>query len=228
MNGTDTGAELVALTRWLQKQAGDKHSRVVLRQRVQGGENQLVREWRLADIVPSELAAAIYERAIEDAAQQKGAVQYGLFAYAEGQKSYVDRTFLNVDGGSKSTAIATLDATLEDHRGHVDELAVVVRNLGGEPASPSDLRPLGPPRRLPGPLNDEHALLEALGRNEEGARAAYEDAASLPGVPLDVLAALERNLADQRKHLAWLAGRLETILASAEAPRSEPCSTTLK
>ena len=41
-------------------------------------------------------------------------MQYGLSAYAEGQKSYVDRTFLNVDGGSKSTAIATLDATLED------------------------------------------------------------------------------------------------------------------
>ena len=114
MNGADTGAELVALTRWLQKQASDKHSRVVLRQRVQGGENQLVREWRLADVIPSELAAVIYERAIEDAAQQKGAVQYGLFAYAEGQKSYVDRTFLNVDGGSKSTAIATLDANLED------------------------------------------------------------------------------------------------------------------
>jgi uncharacterized protein (TIGR02284 family) len=121
-----------------------------------------------------------------------------------------------------------LCATLEDHRGHVDELAVVVRNLGGEPASPSDLRPLRANRRRPTSLEGEHALLEALGRNEEGARVAYEDAASLPGVPLDVLAALERNLADQRKHLAWLAGRLETILASAEAPRSEPCSTTLK
>ena len=59
MNGADTGAELVALTRWLQKQVGDKRSRVVLRQRVEGGENQLVREWRLADIVPSELATAI-------------------------------------------------------------------------------------------------------------------------------------------------------------------------
>jgi hypothetical protein len=55
----------------------------------------------------------------------------------------------------------------------------------------------------------EHALLEALGRNEEGARAAYEDATSLPGLPLDVLAALERNLADQRKHLAWVQRRLD-------------------
>jgi hypothetical protein len=114
MNGTDTGAELVALTRWLQKQVTDKRTRVVLRQRLEGGENQLVREWRLADIVASELATAVYERAIEDATQQRGAVQYGLFAYAEGQKSYVDRTFLNVDAPKTSTALATLDGSFEE------------------------------------------------------------------------------------------------------------------
>jgi uncharacterized protein (TIGR02284 family) len=117
-----------------------------------------------------------------------------------------------------------LSATLEDHRGHVDELAVVVRNLGGEPASPSDLRPLRMKGRHRPDADCEHALLEALDRNEEGTRAAYEDAASLPGVPLDVLAALERNLADQRKHLAWVRGRLAALLVGAE----EPCSTTLK
>ena len=119
MNGADTGAELVALTRWLQKQVSEKRARVVLRQRIQGGENQLVREWRLADIVASDLATAVYERAIEDATQQRGAVQYGLFSYAEGQKNYVDRTFLNVESGPKdkpSTAIATLDTLEDDER----------------------------------------------------------------------------------------------------------------
>jgi uncharacterized protein (TIGR02284 family) len=120
-----------------------------------------------------------------------------------------------------------LNATLEDHRGHVDELAVVVRNLGGEPASPSDLRPVRAQKRRSGGPDCEHALLEALGRNEEGACAAYEDAASLPGVPLDVLAALERNLADQRKHLAWVQRRLETLLANG-ANAEGPCSTSAK
>jgi uncharacterized protein (TIGR02284 family) len=122
-------------------------------------------------------------------------------------------------------ARSQLGATLEDHRGHVDELAVVVRNLGGEPASPSDLRPPRMKSRHTGAADCEHALLEALGRNEEGTRAAYEDAASLPGVPLDVLAALERNLADQRKHLAWVRGRLASLLLG---DAEEPCSTTLK
>jgi uncharacterized protein (TIGR02284 family) len=119
-----------------------------------------------------------------------------------------------------------LGATLEDHRGHVDELAVVVRNLGGEPASPSDLRPLRARKRSAGGLDCERALLAALGKNEEGACAAYEDAASLPGVPLDVLAALERNLADQRKHLAWVQRRLETLLGNSEGPCSTNAKTT--
>jgi uncharacterized protein (TIGR02284 family) len=108
-----------------------------------------------------------------------------------------------------------LRVALEDHRGHIDELAVVVRNLGGEPASQGDLRPLRartmsvvPPPVAASTAEIERALLEAFRRNEEGARTAYEDAASLPGVPLDVLAALERNLADERKHLAWVSRRL--------------------
>jgi uncharacterized protein DUF2383 len=117
---------------------------------------------------------------------------------------------------------AQLLLALEDHREHVDELAVVVRNLGGEPASPGDMRlvrgrlssvpaiavPTPSPSSPASSAELEHALLEAFRRNEEGARAAYEDAASLPGVPLDVLAALERNLADERKHLAWIGRRL--------------------
>jgi uncharacterized protein (TIGR02284 family) len=117
-----------------------------------------------------------------------------------------------------------LGVTLEDHRGHVDELAVVVRNLGGEPVGPSDRRPLRLHQTLSADRGGmgEHALLETLRRNEEGARAAYEDAASHPGVPLDVLAALERNLADEHKHLAWVARRLETL------PGPRPCATLLK
>jgi uncharacterized protein (TIGR02284 family) len=110
-----------------------------------------------------------------------------------------------------------LGRTLEDHREHVDELAVVVRNLGGEPAGPGDRRPLRLRRTAADDPGGEgaHALLETLRRNEEGARAAYEDAASQPGVPLDVLAALERNLADEHKHLAWVARRLETLRPQA-------------
>lgn len=106
-----------------------------------------------------------------------------------------------------------LSMALEDHRGHADQLAVVVRNLGGEPACPGDLRPSR--RRVAAVATiSEHELLETLRLREEGNRAAYEEATSQPGVPLDVLAALERNLADERRHLAWVARRLDAPSAS--------------
>jgi uncharacterized protein (TIGR02284 family) len=116
-----------------------------------------------------------------------------------------------------------LARALGDHRDHVDELSGVVRNLGGEPASPGDLRPARGRRSSAPSLSGssaeiDYALLEAFRRNEEGARAAYEDATSLPGVPLDVLAALERSLADERKHLAWVVDRLSEM-PSAERLR---------
>jgi hypothetical protein len=107
-----------------------------------------------------------------------------------------------------------LSAALEDHREHADELAFVVRNLGGEPACPGDLRPSR--RRVTTvAAMSEQDLFEALRQSEEGNRAAYEDATSQPGVPLDVLAALERNLADECRHLAWVAGRLDAASADS-------------
>ncbi len=107
--------ELLELTRWLQRQVDERRARVVLRQRAgSGGADQTVREWRLTEIVASELATQIHNRALEDSTHQRGPVQYGLFAYVEGHKSYVDRTFLTIDDGgagetSASSSLATLN-----------------------------------------------------------------------------------------------------------------------
>lgn len=106
--------ELVELSRWLQKQTDEKRTRVVLRQRLAAGaSDQTVREWRLTEIQPSELAAQIHARAMEDSMHQRGPVQYGLFAYADGHKSYVDRTFLTIEDApaarSSSTSLASLE-----------------------------------------------------------------------------------------------------------------------
>ena len=107
-----------------------------------------------------------------------------------------------VDDGHHFTAM------LADHRGHVDDLAVVVRNLGGEPLSHGDLRRLLAQGR-PGvaTVAGEHGALDALRRFEERTREAYEEAASLPGIPVDVHEVLERLLADERRHLSWLKTR---------------------
>jgi bacterioferritin (cytochrome b1) len=112
-----------------------------------------------------------------------------------------------------------LGLMLADHRGHVDDLALVVRNLGGEPLSHGDLRQLLDRRdRRDKPLvvrAPVSGILEALRGQEEGTRDAYAEATSLPGVPIDVLAVLERLLADEHRHISWLVGRL----ASTSPPR---------
>jgi hypothetical protein len=97
----------------------EKRSRVVLRQRSSTGD-QRVREWRLVDIVASELAAAIYAGALDDAKHQRGSVQYGLFAYVDGQKTHADRMLLcieNPEGKRTNTALATLDSEGDDDDG---------------------------------------------------------------------------------------------------------------
>lgn len=102
-----------------------------------------------------------------------------------------------------------LSALLADHRRHVDDLAFVVRNLGGEPAAHGDLRQvLTKGKIVLGGLTGEHAVLEAMRSDEADVAAAYEQAASQPGIPVDVLKVLERNRDDERNHQHWLAGRL--------------------
>jgi len=108
-----------------------------------------------------------------------------------------------------------LRAALADHRRHVYDLALLVRNLGGEPASHRDLRQLlaggAPPLRPSGLTSglsgrvEERAILEAIRKNEEGCLEAYESAASQPGIPVDVRESVERNRNDERLHLAWIA-----------------------
>ncbi|HZU83082.1 MAG TPA: ferritin-like domain-containing protein [Polyangiaceae bacterium] len=102
---------------------------------------------------------------------------------------------------------AQLAAFIADHRRHIDELALIVRNLGGEPQSRSDLRgergavaaaALGDPA-------EPRAWRRALSTGEAQAMAAYEDAASRPGIPVDIVAALERGLRDEQRHCAWTA-----------------------
>jgi Domain of unknown function (DUF2383) len=106
---------------------------------------------------------------------------------------------------------AEIGTFLADHRRHVDELGIVVRNLGGEPVSPSDLRQVLARGRVDlSGLTGEGALVEAMRKCEAETTTLYEDAVSQPGIPVDVLAVLERNLVDERKHHAWILARLET------------------
>ncbi len=114
---------------------------------------------------------------------------------------------------------AQLGAFVVDHRRHVDELAFIVRNLGGEPSSHGDLRQvLARGKVVLGGLTGDRAVLEAMRGNEAESASHYEAAASQPGIPVDILAVLERSCADERRHQAWFAARLERVAAAIGAP----------
>jgi uncharacterized protein (TIGR02284 family) len=106
-----------------------------------------------------------------------------------------------------------LGAMIGDHRRHVDELSNVVRNLGGEPSGRGDLRQVFVRGRVAlGALVGDGAVLEAVCSGEAAMVAAYEQAASQPGVPVDVVAVLERHLAEERVHHARLAERAKHVV----------------
>ena len=115
---------------------------------------------------------------------------------------------------------AEFGAFLADHRRHVDALTIVVRNLGGEPVSHGHVRKglRASTVDLRG-LIEEGVLIEAMRAHEAEATAVYENAASQPGIPVDVVAVLKQNLVDERRHHAWIVARLEA------ARRARPART---
>lgn len=113
-----------------------------------------------------------------------------------------------------------LTAFQEDHRRHVDDLTRLVRNHGGEPAA---ARPdvkgffLAGMTAIRGATGTEGAL-KAMERNEKLTNKNYDEAARDPDLPGDVRVLIQRNLADERRHLAFIQDALrDRIWESAPA-----------
>jgi hypothetical protein len=81
-----------------------------------------------------------------------------------------------------------LGGALATHRRHLEDLASLVRSLGGEPAPHVGRVGTLPPA----------SVREVLAAVHQRIASAYEEAVSQPGIPVDVLAALERALAEER------------------------------
>ena len=98
----------------------------------------------------------------------------------------IDACRFAVGGTTDLRDRARFVAWTECHRRHVEELRSVVRNLGGEP-TPRVLRVSWP--------SFSQDIVYALHRRMASA---YAEAASQPGIPVDVAAMLERTLAEER------------------------------
>jgi ferric-dicitrate binding protein FerR (iron transport regulator) len=98
----------------------------------------------------------------------------------------IDACRFAVGGTTDRGDRARFAAWTESHKRHLEELASLVRSLGGEPA-PRVLRVSWP--------SFSQEMVHAVHRR---IACAYADAASQPGIPVDVLAMLERTLAEER------------------------------
>jgi hypothetical protein len=107
---------------------------------------------------------------------------------------------------------STLASFRDDHRRHVGDLTVVLRSMGGKvPVAPEPEAVLTRGKVILGSLLGDEAILMAMKSNEGDTNIAYERAAARTDLPLHVRDVLNRNLADERRHRAWIEARLQVL-----------------
>jgi uncharacterized protein (TIGR02284 family) len=103
---------------------------------------------------------------------------------------------------------AQLTRFLGDHQRHVVDLVPLVRELGGEPTTKADFKKiLTKGKVLLGGLVGDRAVLEAMKSNEETSTKTYRSAIEDHAFPDHMRTVLERNFADEQRHLSWLEQR---------------------
>ena len=86
-----------------------------------------------------------------------------------------------------------------------------VRKHGGEPADSADVMRVLTEGMviLRGSVQGEHGVYAAMKLNEVKTNAAYEAALKMDGISGDLRALLQKNLGDERRHLAWFQSKLD-------------------
>ncbi len=102
-----------------------------------------------------------------------------------------------------------LRAFMADHERHVRELSEIVRGQGGEAPTKGDFkRVLTKGKVVIGNLVGDRGILMAMKSNEDETNQAYEQAVRQHDLTSEVREVLQRNLADERRHRAWIEDRL--------------------
>ena len=91
-----------------------------------------------------------------------------------------------------------------DHDRHVRELSDCVRQLGGQPDVRRDLKGYFIGGFTAIVSQGDHSSLVAMQTNEEVTNAYYRRALELENLSPDVRALLEKNYADEQRHLSWI------------------------
>jgi bacterioferritin (cytochrome b1) len=103
-----------------------------------------------------------------------------------------------------------------DHERHVRDLAPIVSRMGSMPPTKGDfLRFLTQGKVVIGALGGDQAILRAMKSNEDTTNRKYEDSLGTPGLDEETRVILQRNLADERRHRAWIESRIAFKRAAA-------------
>jgi uncharacterized protein (TIGR02284 family) len=120
-----------------------------------------------------------------------------------------DAAIERVQDGVTKSALAGFKA---DHERHVRDLGAVLRSMGFEAAQHGDIkRVLTKGKVLIGNIAGDRGILMAMKANEDDTNNAYDRAVNRSDIAVDVKSLLERNLADERRHRAWIEQRLTEI-----------------
>ena len=111
-----------------------------------------------------------------------------------------------------ATDKAQLRQFMGDHERHTQELGDIVRDLGSTPTMKGDIKSvLTQGKVVLGNLMGDRGILQAMKSNEADTNTAYERAAARDDLPPHVREVLQRNLADERRHRAWIEARLAAM-----------------
>jgi uncharacterized protein (TIGR02284 family) len=99
-----------------------------------------------------------------------------------------------------------------DHERHIAELSAIVRRIGGKPVDKADFKGIvrKTMTKIAGAIGTEAALM-AMKSNEDALNKAYAHHATMD-FPKDILDVVQRNYADEQRHLAWIEQALRTRL----------------
>jgi uncharacterized protein (TIGR02284 family) len=114
-----------------------------------------------------------------------------------------------------------------DHERHVEELTLLVLDLGGVPATPRELSGfLAKGKVSVGSVAGDRGILAAMRSNEDIHNAAYLRAVKAPSVPHHIRAVLTRNLSDEHRHRGSIEAR-SRHLSSAFAGFGPPARAAI-
>ncbi len=117
----------------------------------------------------------------------------------------------------------------EDHERHTQNLSSLVVEMGGTPPYKADVKALLTKGKVYlGNLIGDEGILTAMLSNENDTNTAYERATERTDLPSHAKAILRENLADERRHRAWIEETLKKMKDKEVRPSSNSKETSIR